>query len=155
MSIYVTRNKGVPRRLNAYGLNRPGVRDIVDATTAPVTEAAQPEVPDYVDGSTSGSSEIVPPPVVSATGISSDTVQQGAANLAVLMLPFFAYLTFFSNRLPGWARMTSALLGAGVLFADGGLVQSWSARNGGEQPLFQGMADCGCGCGGKPGGCGG
>lgn len=146
MAVYVTRNKGVPRRLNAYTMRDvTSDPDVVDVPSSDVECATYPAPsdPPWTEP---------PPPDVPAP--CPDPAQQKTAHLSVLALPFFAYLTF-SNRLPGWARMTSALLGAGVLFAEGGFIQSWVERQASEQPLFQGMGGCGCGCGGKPGGCGG
>lgn len=194
MPIIVTKDKGVPRRL--YGFRedeprpKPKASDFVDPSVDPRVETTSPDevIPDEEAAYAPEETELAPytePSVVDSPAGSDEmvsstqeTIQRSVSMAAMLSLPFFAYLTF-SNRLPAWARVVSGMLGGGILLGEGGLLQTWSAKDAGEEPLFQGyprrrrlkgfstpfgeitfsgqrgLGDCGCGCGGKPGGCGG
>lgn len=127
----VTNRKGVPRRLRGFSdedaetVDHPFRTDCAPSTDLPVPD------PGIIDPS-----QITVDP--SVTGLTTDYVTKGTAALAMVSLPFFAYLTF-TPRLPGWARAAAMLLGTGVLFAEGGLLQSWNAKNSDDQPLFQGF----------------
>lgn len=131
----ITRSRSVPRRLRGFAEDDAEVingDEVVDAPTCSQTSAPGSMMdPGIVDPS-----QISVDP--SVTGLSTDYVAKGTATLAMLSLPFFAYLTF-TPRLPGWARAAAMLLGTGVLFAEGGLIQSWSAKDSNDQPLFQGF----------------
>lgn len=187
MPIVITREKGVPRRL--YGFRedaprpKPRASDLVHPDVEAVVE--EPDAVVYPEESEIDVSKATDPYVAVAPSEASDpvvdsteTVKRTVSMGTMLTLPFFAYLTF-TTRLPLWARLVSGVIGAGLLVGEGGLLQTWSARDSGEEPLFQGygrgrklrgyhtpwgevsfssergLGDCGCGCGGKPGGCGG
>ena len=49
--------------------------------------------------------------------------------------PFFVWLAF-NKKLPGWARATAVLFAIGSVWVDGGLLQTWKAKERGEKGLW-------------------
>lgn len=162
MSIVITKSKGIPKRLQGLG----AVGDVAsDAADLARRGGAlfQTEVAPFIQRVQQATSQPAPTPTAIMTEPSKTVqlVQRTSATFAVLSLPFFAYLAF-SPRLPGWARLFAAGLGVGALTSQGGLIQTWAARDAGapQEAVFQGYrgltngpGGCGCGCDGGPGDC--
>lgn len=52
-----------------------------------------------------------------------------------IQVPFMIWLASNKN-LPGWARFLSGALAVGALVVDGGLLQTWAAKERGERGIW-------------------
>ncbi len=117
MSIMITKSKNVPRRLYGFGDSDDDDSNFVDMEAEP-TSTFTPTVPTDVSAPYPS---FLPPELDTSQPIAIVKTVVKRATTPYVVVPFLAYAAL-TDKLPVWARLVSALIGAGVMmhFFDAG-----------------------------------